>query len=266
MKKVIILFLVVVILSLVMSKDITACDCIWGGPFLKVTKDCPLVALVKIKNYYTSTSGIPMAAEVEILHSLKGDSTIQTAKVWGDNGILCRPYLSVFQNDSIWIMALYESSGNWGWGSKEKGDYFISICGEYYLDVKQDTVIGHIQNVNNNDPKQKMGLSDFLETAKSLLTSVNNQSIKKYSYNIEQNYPNPFNPNTTIKYNLDKPNYVKLTIFNLTGQEIETIVNGFQTSGEYEINWQAEGLPSGIYFYRLQAGDFSDTKKLVLQK
>ena len=95
---------------------------------------------------------------------------------------------------------------------------------------------------------------------------MNNQSIKNYNYNLEQNYPNPFNPNTTIKYNLDKPNYVKLTIFNLKGQEIETIVNGFQTSGEYEINWQAEGLPSGIYFYRLQVGDFSETKKLVLQK
>ena len=95
---------------------------------------------------------------------------------------------------------------------------------------------------------------------------MNNQSIKKYHYNLEQNYPNPFNPNTMIKYNLDKPNYIKLTIFNLTGQEIATVVNGFQTSGVHEINWQAEGLPSGIYFYRLQAGDFSDTKKLILQK
>lgn len=85
-------------------------------------------------------------------------------------------------------------------------------------------------------------------------------------FKLYQNYPNPFNPTTTIKYNLHKSNDVTLKIYNLIGQELETLVNGFQTAGKHEINWQPNGLPSGIYFYRLQSGEFSQAKKLILQK
>lgn len=80
------------------------------------------------------------------------------------------------------------------------------------------------------------------------------------------NYPNPFNQLTTIKYHLTKSNKVTIKICNLTGQEIETLVNRYQTAGEYELKWIADGLPSGIYFYRLQSGEYSETKKLILQK
>lgn len=91
---------------------------------------------------------------------------------------------------------------------------------------------------------------------------------------LKQNYPNPFNPATTIRYNLNKSSNVILKIYNPTGQLLVTLVNSFQTEGEHEITWQPKGLPSGIYFYRLQADDpstssgqrFSETKKLILQK
>lgn len=93
-------------------------------------------------------------------------------------------------------------------------------------------------------------------------------------FTLNQNYPNPFNTTTMIKYNLTKPNNITLKIFNLSGQEIETLVKEFQSVGEYQINWQPKGLTSGIYFYRLQVGypsansgqRFSETKKLILQK
>ena len=81
-----------------------------------------------------------------------------------------------------------------------------------------------------------------------------------------QNYPNPFNPITTIKYKLNKSGNVLLKIFNLSGQEVDILVNAFQTIGEHEITWQPNSLSSGIYFYKLQAGEFSETKKLILQK
>lgn len=91
---------------------------------------------------------------------------------------------------------------------------------------------------------------------------------------LSQNYPNPFNPSTIIRYTLQKSSHTTLKIYNLFGQELETLVNEFQTVGEHEINWQPQGLPSGIYFYRLQANDpseslgqyFSETKKLILRK
>ncbi len=107
----------------------------------------------------------------------------------------------------------------------------------------------------------------ILKTTSGGMTSVQTvQNEMPNNFNLHQNYPNPFNPSTMIKYHLSKPSDVILNVYNLSGQELETLVNGFQTAGEHEITWQPKGLPSGIYFYRLQAGGFSETKKLILQK
>ena len=103
-------------------------------------------------------------------------------------------------------------------------------------------------------------------TISGTVTSVDNDEKAFQEFELSQNYPNPFNPWSNIKYNLKKSGNVTLTIFNLAGQEIETLVNGFQSAGEYQIKWKATGFPSGIYFYRFQVGDFSETKKLILQK
>jgi hypothetical protein len=86
------------------------------------------------------------------------------------------------------------------------------------------------------------------------------------NFKLEQNYPNPFNPSTTIRYHLPVSNYITLTIYNTAGQKIAVLVNNYQKAGEHEINWTANGLPSGIYFYQLQAGGYSESKKLVLLK
>lgn len=81
-----------------------------------------------------------------------------------------------------------------------------------------------------------------------------------------QNYPNPFNPETKIKYSIPKINFVSLKIYDLLGNEIATLVNEEKPSGVYEVEFNASNLSSGIYFYRLQAGEFILTKKLVLLK
>jgi hypothetical protein len=83
---------------------------------------------------------------------------------------------------------------------------------------------------------------------------------------LERNYPNPFNPVTTIQYALPKSVYVTLKIFNCLGVEVETLVSKKQPAGEYEIQWNGGNLPSGIYFYRIQADKFTETKKLVILK
>ena len=80
------------------------------------------------------------------------------------------------------------------------------------------------------------------------------------------NYPNPFNASTLIKFRLVDPGDVTLEIFNLMGQKIETIHNGFLTSGEHELSWNGDNVPSGVYFYRLAAGEKSSTKKMTLLK
>ena len=85
-------------------------------------------------------------------------------------------------------------------------------------------------------------------------------------FRLNQNYPNPFNPSTQIAYYLPVSDHVSLKIYNLRGQEIETLVNAFQHAGQHEITWQPQGLSNGIFFYRLKAGGFTETRKLILQK
>jgi hypothetical protein len=85
-------------------------------------------------------------------------------------------------------------------------------------------------------------------------------------YKLFQNYPNPFNPATTISYYIEKSGVVTLKIFNILGEEVTVLVNGYQTKGSKEINFEASNLPSGAYFYTLSADDFKDTKAMVLIK
>jgi len=85
------------------------------------------------------------------------------------------------------------------------------------------------------------------------------------AFGLGQNYPNPFNPSTTIQYDLPKAAPVSLKIFNALGQEVASLVNGRQEAGSYQIRWNAN-VPSGIYFYRLQAGEYVETKKAILLK
>jgi hypothetical protein len=87
-----------------------------------------------------------------------------------------------------------------------------------------------------------------------------------YYYVLEQNYPNPFNPSTTIKFQLPELSFVTLKVYDVLGNEIKTLVNEEKVVGNYEVEFNATRLPSGIYFYRLQSGSFVETKKMVLMK
>lgn len=85
-------------------------------------------------------------------------------------------------------------------------------------------------------------------------------------YNISQNYPNPFNPQTIIEYGIPKASNVEIKIYNSLGEIINTIINKQQSAGEYRIEFDGSSLPSGIYFYRITAGSFVQTKKMILLK
>ena len=86
------------------------------------------------------------------------------------------------------------------------------------------------------------------------------------NFNLEQNYPNPFNPTTNIEYSISKASFVTLKIYDLLGREIATLVNEEKRAGSYKAKFNGSNLPSGIYFYKLQAGDYSSVKKMVLIK
>ena len=104
--------------------------------------------------------------------------------------------------------------------------------------------------------------------ATSILGQVSVQSSENpiETFNLSQNFPNPFNPETKIEYTLAKPGEAILTIYNIHGGQVARFVNGKQNAGNYEVSWNASGMASGIYFYRLQAGEFVQTRKMVLLK
>jgi hypothetical protein len=97
-------------------------------------------------------------------------------------------------------------------------------------------------------------------------TDVAKENIKVLSFNLRQNYPNPFNPNTIISYALPSASNIKLTVYNNLGQTVKTLENGFKNAGNYSVNFTASNLPSGIYFYKLEAGQFSQVKKMMVLK
>jgi hypothetical protein len=81
---------------------------------------------------------------------------------------------------------------------------------------------------------------------------------------LDQNYPNPFNPVTKIRYQLPRQGHVTLKMYDLLGREVATLVDGELLAGEHEVTFDGRGLATGVYFYRLQAGKFVETKRLVL--
>jgi len=101
------------------------------------------------------------------------------------------------------------------------------------------------------------------ETDGVVTNSGENNSFAN-SFELSQNYPNPFNPVTRINYTVAKAVYVNITVYNILGQEVKTIVNKFTPAGHYSVNFDGRGLTSGVYFYRINAGDFVSVKKMTL--
>ncbi len=97
-------------------------------------------------------------------------------------------------------------------------------------------------------------------------TAIDNNPTVPDKFVLMQNYPNPFNPTTTIKYQIPKNSIVTLKIYNILGQEVTTLVNEMENTGNYTVQFNADKFASGTYFYRLQAGSIVETKKMLLLK
>lgn len=129
----------------------------------------------------------------------------------------------------------------------DTGDYYASII------------------VKSNDPFTPsviVPIHMIVSTSVGVEDGLNTQLV----FNLEQNYPNPFNPSTTIKYSIPELSKVKLTLFNLLGEEVTTLINEEKIAGNYSVDFNATSLPSGVYFYQLRAGGFVETKKMILLK
>ena len=157
---------------------------------------------------------------------------------------------------------LRTTNGGEDWITQFTTGHFKPFYSVYFIDENNGWAVG--------------GLGTIFRTTNGGVSFVEEQELDEIptDYNLSQNFPNPFNPSTAIKYSVPQSSNVVIKIFDILGNEVETLVNEEKSIGTYEITWYAEKLPSGVYFYRLQAGDpsagsgqgFVETKKMILLK
>ena len=150
-----------------------------------------------------------------------------------------------YPNNSYGIFSIYFRDANNGWFA---GDYCVQNCDSTSPDSIKlyQGVIGHTINGG--------------------VTGVDDNKYSPVQFSLNNNYPNPFNPSTVISYTIPSASDVQLTIYNTLGQIVKVLENGFRNAGNYSITFSAAELPSGIYFYKIEAGQFSQIKKMVLIK
>ncbi len=121
------------------------------------------------------------------------------------------------------------------------------------------------KNLSNGKYKYRLKQIDYDGTfhySKEIEVNVN----KLVDYSLEQNYPNPFNPTTNIGFRIAEFGFVSIKVYNVLGKEVATLLNEEKKPGAYKIKFDGSKLSSGIYFYKLQSGDFVQTKKMILLK
>jgi len=127
-------------------------------------------------------------------------------------------------------------------------------------------VLFHVDEQGNVTLNELATNPNLILTRDTTVNAIAENSIIPSEYSLKQNYPNPFNPSTTIKYTLPKREHVLLNIYNIQGKKLETLVNGTQLPGSYEVNFDASEYTSGIYFYQLRAGDYVGVGRMVYLK
>jgi len=147
------------------------------------------------------------------------------------------------------------------------GHYTVDVYRLYLLEYfyEKDTTVYIGSTTFDIAHLPSMSYSDqFYQSECKERTGVSEKVEVPNNYSLEVNYPNPFNPSTQITFSLPKATYVTLKVYDVLGREISVLVNEKKQPGEYSITWNAEGVPSGVYFYRMVAGGYIETKKMVI--
>jgi hypothetical protein len=208
--------------------------------------------------------------------------------------------ISGYTNPRLTFWTKFDIEGNWDYGqvdvSTNNGSTWIPLEGEY-----TEPGVGSFQpngeplydGVISNWVQENISLANYLSSGfkvrfqlrtdggvtrdgwyvddigiliYTIPTSSGNDAVTVTKFNLEQNYPNPFNPSTSIKYAISNKQFVSLKVYDVLGNDVATLVSEQKPAGIYEIEYDASNLSSGIYYYKLVAGSFTDTKKMILLK
>lgn len=189
-----------------------------------------------------------------------------SAEIDDHGNIYAAGYCSTMPSASDDFLTLkYDQNGNLQWyktynGLRDSNDVANDICLDNFGNLY---VTGWSRGVNSN--------ADFITLKYDNLTFIQTLSNDTPSYfSLSQNYPNPFNPSTTINFSIpsaeETRRVVSLIVYDISGREVATLINQQLTPGTYSVNWDASNHPSGMYFYMLSYGSFSETKKMILIK
>jgi hypothetical protein len=181
---------------------------------------------------------------------MKDPSSVQASFVFAKNKALIVPAvtLSLKQNDSTIIIVELDAA-------------YYSINDVGAISYRS----GNIQSFDDAS-LQAFAFMDAVNWTGSATVINENKNLIPLVNKLNQNYPNPFNPTTTISYQLALQGHVSLKVYDVLGRQIVTLVDEVKSAGTYTVSWDAAKLSSGVYFYRLQVGDFNDLKRLILVK
>ena len=154
------------------------------------------------------------------------------------------------------------TQGNWLYESDDNGDNWFLVNGG----LNDSKYILSLEITKSGFLFAGMDYYGIYKSVNKVVTTLNEENTVPSKFELMQNYPNPFNPSTSIEYSVPSNEYVLLKVYDLLGNEVNTLVNERQSAGNYEVNFDASNLASGIYFYRIQSGSFIQTKKLMLLK
>jgi hypothetical protein len=162
------------------------------------------------------------------------------------------------RNSEVSGYAITNEGGNYSIEGLAPGTYTVTVDKLGYSETaSKSTTVSY--SITGNPISATVDLS--LDEATGVTQTSTQQPTR---FMLEQNFPNPFNPSTTIDYAVNQSGVVTLKVYNLLGQEVRTLVNGFQNAGRYHATFDAQGLSSGIYFYRLQSQNNIQTRKMIL--
>jgi len=168
------------------------------------------------------------------------------------------PPWNLYQWGLIWNKPLWSDYDIWGHTGYDDG-----VTTAMFLRESDNTGVILLTNADGDQPYKAAVDRLFDEITVGIEEELNEIPTE---FLLSQNYPNPFNPSTKIKYSVPQSANVSIKVFDILGNEIETLVNEEKPAGTYEVTWYAEQLPSGVYFYQLKAGEYRAVKKMILLK
>jgi len=220
---------------------------------------CAIAMQTLIEPAYAQISEFKITASDGAVHDYFGNSI----SISGDYAVVGTAHDDDrgFESGSAYV---FKRAGT-SWGEETKllpsdgaeGDFFgvsVSISGDY-------AIVG----ARGDDDNGENSGSAYVYSG--IIVGIDDERAGlPTEFTLAQNYPNPFNPETMIRYSIPKAENVSLVIYNLIGEEVAHLIDKLKPAGRYTVTWNASNFASGIYFYRLQAGDFVQTRKMVLLK